>query len=189
MPEHFFNYHPRKSRQIGFEKLESRFALVGEVELVADFSINEPLLDNLTVVNDSLFYIARGNTGADGLWATNTKSELTEQVLRFTVDEQAAIVSMQNVNGTLFFITYSTHNGSSLWKSDGTERGTLLLNHISEPGITSPRDLTEVNGTLYFIANEGKFQDDTWVSGFELWKSDGTKESTVMLRKHTKCQR
>lgn len=38
-----------------------------------------------------------------------------------------------------------------------------------------PKDFINVNGTLFFLADDG-------VNGYELWKSDGTKSGTVLVK-------
>ena len=86
------------------------------------------------------------------------------------------------VGETIFFIATDGVSGYELWKSDGTEPGTIMVRDI-RPGAESsmpdidglPAALTISGSTLYFVANDG-------THGFELWKSDGTAEGTVMVR-------
>ena len=93
-----------------------------------------------------------------------------------------------NVNGTLFFVADDGIHGWELWKSDGTAAGTKLVKDIW-PGTSNSInvdsgfgdtfvafvELTNVNGTLFFAANDG-------VHGQELWKSDGTRAGTVLVK-------
>ena len=53
---------------------------------------------------------------------------------------------------------------------------TVLLTRDINPGAasSSPSDFAVVGDTLFFSANDG-------VNGFELWKSDGTEEGTVLV--------
>ncbi len=87
--------------------------------------------------------------------------------------------NLVDVNGTLFFSAFDAEHLRELWKSDGTVEGTVLVADIStdpsNPFGSSPFELTNVNGTLFFVAN-----DD--LHGFELWKSDGTAEGTVLVK-------
>ncbi|WP_254175244.1 ELWxxDGT repeat protein [Planktothrix pseudagardhii] len=59
--------------------------------------------------------------------------------------------------------------------------GAVLVKDINPNGSSSPStldmvyNLTNINGTLYFRANDG-------INGFELWKSDGTPEGTILVK-------
>ena len=91
--------------------------------------------------------------------------------------------SFTAVNNTLYFYANDGKNGTELWKSNGTEAGTVMVKDInpdgnsdSNPyGTSYPSELTAVGNTLYFRAYGGK-------NGTELWKSDGTKDGTVMVK-------
>src|SRR5262249_17967576 len=86
------------------------------------------------------------------------------------------------VGNTLFFAANDGVTGEELWKSDGTAAGTGLVKDI-RPGSnpdgsangTAPQHLTAVDGTLFLAADDG-------VHGTELWKSDGTGASTVLVK-------
>jgi ELWxxDGT repeat protein len=88
---------------------------------------------------------------------------------------------LANLNGTLLFSANDGILGEELWKSDGTAEGTVLVKDIN-PGLESgfsgnfyPWSPAKVNGTLFFAADDGS-------TGYELWKSDGTAEGTVLVK-------
>ena len=84
------------------------------------------------------------------------------------------------VGNTLFFSANDGIHGQELWKSDGTEAGTVLVKNIKPnddgPGPGSrPSSLTAVGDRLFFTAGDG-------VHGRELWKSDGSRAGTVLVK-------
>jgi ELWxxDGT repeat protein len=84
-----------------------------------------------------------------------------------------------NVNGTLFLRAFEGNAGTELWKSDGTVAGTTLVKDIVPGGTAAgshPQRLTNVNGTLFFFAKK------TLTARFDLWKSDGTANGTVLVK-------
>lgn len=79
-----------------------------------------------------------------------------------------------------YFIASDGTNGRELWRTDGTEAGTIMLTDIpgdsyGSPIGADPQSLTAVGSQLYFSG----YQVTT---GRELWKSDGTKAGTVMVK-------
>ena len=88
------------------------------------------------------------------------------------------------MGGWLYFTATDCDDGYELWKTDGNPGGgshTLLVKDILPgSGSSYPFALTVVSDgfdgeLLYFSANDGSF-------GYELWRSDGTEQGTIMVK-------
>jgi trimeric autotransporter adhesin len=85
--------------------------------------------------------------------------------------------------GGLYLVANDGAHGRELWKSDGSETGTVLLRDInpgSDSSLSSTNGrkrltVTDVDGTLFLGASDG-------VHGYELWRSDGSKRGTVLVK-------
>lgn len=83
-------------------------------------------------------------------------------------------------NDIIYFkVDDGTGNKDSLWMSDGTEEGTIsLVDNIEISNFTNNNSVNSaihIGNTLYFRANDG-------IHGYELWKSNGTKIGTTMVK-------
>lgn len=136
----------------------------------------------MVIAKHHLFFADNYQYGGT-LWQSDGTVEGT------TVLVASRTYGLANVNGTLFFGVPSTSSNSvDLWKSDGTEEGTTLVKEIGCGGTEfcggTISDVVDVNGTAFF-----RVQIVSFIGGhthpyfFELWKSDGTTQGTISLKK------
>ncbi|HEV7732638.1 MAG TPA: ELWxxDGT repeat protein [Candidatus Binatia bacterium] len=131
---------------------------------ILDFRPSPPPPDLLTAVGDSLYFRAHGGE----LWRLAADlSQVTTVLPNGRPDELVAV-------GDALFFTRKTNIGRELWIAEGN---TARLVKDIDPGPADgmPGRLTNVGGLLMFWATDGQ-------SGFELWRSDGTEEGTVLVR-------
>ena len=138
-------------------------------------------------INTTLFFSANDQTNGFELWKSDGTNSGTVMVKNIYPGFMFAGVAnnsepryLTNVNGLLYFTANDGINGRELWKSDGTEAGTVMVKDINTYNNVSDSSsdaamLTDVNGVLYFTCNNID-------NGYELWKSDGTANGTVMIK-------
>lgn len=125
---------------------------------------------DLTVVGDTLYFVAHDGVFLQGLWATDGTVAGTRQITT------AAPLYLTPVGSELFFVADDSGYGYELWATDGTKAGTRLVRDINPgSGGSNPEQLTESGGLLYFVLSTSQY-------GQELWKSDGTEVGTVMVK-------
>jgi len=132
----------------------------------------------LTVSAGNTLYFAIGGQ----LWKTDgtTTGTVLVRDLWDPIAEGGTISSdLIQVGDSVFFKAYTADQGGELWKSDGTASGTMQVAEINPSGnalqFFRSEVATGVEGILFFRANDG-------VHGFELWKSDGTEEGTILVK-------
>lgn len=109
-----------------------------------------------------------------------------------TIHNGTLFCFMQDITGRMTSTSPpATVYGLELWKSDGTPTGTVRIKDIN-PGTADCVPINEldplsggvkmgynrmvpIENNLYFLASDG-------VSGYELWKTDGTATGTTMVR-------
>jgi ELWxxDGT repeat protein len=133
-------------------------------------------LDELTAVDDTLFFTAVDRETGIELWASDGSTEGTRLVRDIRPGpEQSEPGRLTSVGGRLFFSamtgafggdTAGPGSGPELWTSDGTEEGTHPVGELLPRG-EEPRGLTDVDGTLFFLTQGGR-----------IWKTPAQRSST-----------
>jgi len=142
---------------------------------------------NLTPMGGRLFFTAAERTHGEELWKSDGSRAGTVLVKDINPTDTYPYYSSSSpheltaVEGRLFFTAYDGSHGNELWRSDGSRAGTVLVKDIDPvddvphyPG-SNPRNLTAVGDRLFFSANDG-------TRGEELWKSDGSRAGTVLVK-------
>ena len=166
--------------------------------------------DTVTVMGKQVFFAADDGKHGVELWKSDGTEKGTTLVKDINtvkgnsnpndkgdaLTRSAEVEKLYVVGKTLYFRASDGKHGVELWKSDGTNRGTRLVKDIN-PAAPAPintackdrkscvgsswvDDITVVGKTaagrrIYFTANDGKH-------GLELWKSDGTRKGTKLVR-------
>jgi ELWxxDGT repeat protein len=121
-----------------------------------------PSSGKFITLGDALYFAADGGQG-DTLWFYSSTAGLKSVAW-------PTPLSMSVFQGSLFF-------GSADWllRTDGASSATFLVKDFSLDGPASIRNLTDVGGTLYITV----LREDT----YSLWRSDGTPEGTIELKR------
>ena len=140
----------------------------------------------LTVMGHRVFFSANDDAHGWELWKSDSSRAGT--VLVKDINRRESMPdhpgswpsSLTAVGGRLFFSANDEVHDVELWKSDGSRAGTVLVRDIATRGSgyrssSDPGDLAKLRGQLFFAA-----RDDT--HGRELWKSDGSRAGTVMVK-------
>ncbi|HEV7571076.1 MAG TPA: hypothetical protein VGQ21_06215 [Thermoanaerobaculia bacterium] len=100
--------------------------------------------------------------GSGGLWSSDGTRAGTYAIMP-TIDENVSAVG--SMGGDVYYVTQSTNGGSKLWRNDGTFESNVLVKTFR----TQVSVLTAAERRLFFL------------SGGQLWVSDGTEADTQVL--------
>ena len=134
---------------------------------------------NLFTMDDTLYFYVNGDgsSSPDALWKSDGTEDGTEPI--------KGSLKMENDGPTpshdrIFFSAQAMDNSQcGLWVSDGTTAGTQLLKEYKNP----PVKLTDMDGTLYFhVSYDTRDAENNNIHHMDLWRSDGTVDSTVLVK-------
>jgi ELWxxDGT repeat protein len=157
-------------------------AQAGSLTLVRDIDPSGSSTPSmLEAVNGALYF--RADDGVAGVepWRSDGTEEGTVLVKDVHAGTQGSYCNAftSRDHETIYFAADNGAFGSELWVSEENESNTFLLKDInlglpsSWPG--SSRPFTEFGSEHYFVAY-------TNAAGYELWKTDGTANGTVLLK-------
>lgn len=132
----------------------------------------------LANVNGILFFSAWDSTSQRyAIWKSDGTTAGTTVVKSFGA--VASPTYLQAATGLLYFIIPPDQavGGFSVWRTDGTTAGTVHLADLYSGSGTQPgrrKSFSTINNRLFFVV--------AGPNGYEWWKSDGTPESTELIK-------
>ncbi|HWA78067.1 MAG TPA: MYXO-CTERM sorting domain-containing protein [Polyangiaceae bacterium] len=136
-------------------------------------AIGSVFLGQQAAYNGGLLFMASNGQGSL-LWRSDGTEAGTVPVGTNSVS--ASWITSRGADA--FFVSYTSATGREIWKTDGTAAGTAIVKDIN-PGSSSGasdvvQDFLLVGQRLFFVGNDGS-------SGPEIWRTDGTAQSTIRL--------
>ena len=134
----------------------------------------------LTGLNGALYFVGYDEQHGGELWRSDGTVAGTTLVKDINSGSDSTVISHAiSFNGLLYFTANDGVHGRALWQSDGTPAGTNLVKQINPTSTTSfpfpaYSVFVVVDELFFFIADDG-------VTGYELWKSDGTTAGTILV--------
>ncbi|MCP4760716.1 MAG: hypothetical protein GY870_02970 [archaeon] len=164
---------------------ESGTYIVKDIYSSSGYSSPESLIVGNNGTANILYFKATNGTCGEELWrsdGTESGTYIVKDIYLGSFSSSPYSLTVMN-NGTediLYFRATNGTSGTELFRSDGTESGTYIVKDIySGTSGSGPNYLTVMNnGTadiLYFSATNG-------TSGTELFRSDGTKSGTYIVK-------
>jgi ELWxxDGT repeat protein len=137
------------------------------------------IVRNLATFKNNLYFSAGNNNTGEELWKTTGKTGKTILLKDLNGALGASLPCNFYATANALYFTAATNAGWELWKTTGSESSTQMVKDINPGGdgvlsSYSEKVITNIGNTIYFSATDG-------VTGYQLWKSDGTDAGTVRV--------
>lgn len=158
----------------------------GGTVIVKDINPNYSGLNSsnkFLTLNNFFYFFANNETNGYELWKSDGTESGTTIVKDIRVGQRssASILKGSSIDNLIIFEATDGINGTELWRSDGTEVGTTIIKNINNTNFGSISSISN-NSPYITFNNEVYFLADDNIHGSEIWKSDGTKTGTSMLK-------
>ena len=148
----------------------------GNTVLVQDINLGaaDSWPSNYVVLNDKLLFRAQGPDGYE-LWYTDGTTVAQLKDINPGANSSGPVYTAK-IGNKVYFTADDGTNGKELWETDGTAANTRLVMNLADGSDgTNITGIFEVNGRLVFLSSHTNL-------GTELFTSDGTVESTFLLK-------
>ncbi|HVE94203.1 MAG TPA: ELWxxDGT repeat protein [Acidimicrobiales bacterium] len=143
------------------------------------------VLDELTRVGNSLFFVGFDEVHGAELWRSDGTTEGTKLVKDINPGTNDSLqlgsisgLEIADLNGVAYFAADDGVHGDELWRSDGTSEGTSMVKNVAPDETSRSGAQPRVRVAL----NRVWFSGDDGTHGTEPWTSDGTANGTVLLK-------
>jgi ELWxxDGT repeat protein len=136
----------------------------------------------LLVFNNAVYFSADDGANGTELWKTNGTTVGTSLIKNVNTSPGTGS-DPQELTASTSLVYFSANDGvvgSELWASDGTTGGTSLVKNINTT-ITAGVDESSNPTSLVWTGTTLLFAATTTDEGTELWRSDGTGATTILL--------
>lgn len=171
----YFRYRPSNDT-IQLWKTDGTEAGTQLVKSFHNTGINVPFTG--VDVQGTLYFVMQDDATGNEIWKTDGTEAGTQVIDLSPGGRDSFIHSLIDVNGTLYFAGTIFEDGSAprggVFRSEGTVDGTELLAPVYLN--LSTFEMEPVGDRLYFTGSVGEVQN------YELWRTDGTPETTVRVK-------
>jgi len=131
-------------------------------------------------LNNNIYFQA-GYNGINGveLWKTDGTTDNTKQIKGVNQDASSNPKNFTNFNGKLLFAASNTINQQEAYITDGTIEGTKMLKDID---VNNSINFDDYKFIFSVAGKNAFFRTTDGLTGFELYKTDGTENGTQLVK-------